>query len=134
MSPKEVPKVSQEKGKTVDWFIEKTGGWQAETIAKLHDIILSAAPGIEHGIKWAQPVYESQGPAVFIRTAKNHVTLGFWRGVELKAPPGVFEGQGEKMRHLKLASAEDIDEKLIEDLVKQAIRLNLEKGDPTRKS
>jgi hypothetical protein len=134
MSPHTVPKVSQSKGKSVDWYIEKTGGWQAETIAELHGLILDAVPGIEHGIKWAQPVYESDGPALFIRSAKNHVTLGFWRGVELMAPSGILEGEGGKMRHIKFPNSEAVDKTLVRNLVKQAVRLNQEKGDPTKKS
>ncbi|NIS81600.1 MAG: hypothetical protein GTO14_15665, partial [Anaerolineales bacterium] len=39
---------------------------------------------------------------------------------------------GDKMRHIKLTSVEDIDEQALGDFVRQAVRLNFEKGDPTK--
>lgn len=42
---------------TLDGYFEKAGGWQEEAMRKIHDIVVDTAEGVEHGIKWAQPVY-----------------------------------------------------------------------------
>jgi hypothetical protein len=51
----------------------------------------------------------------------------------LKDTKGLLEG-GAVMRHLKITAAEAVDEKLIADLVRQAVALNRAKGDPTARS
>ena len=44
----------------------------------------------------------------------------------------MLEGSGEKMRHVKSVSLEDIDEQAFGDFIQQAVQLNLSKGDPTK--
>ena len=86
----------------------------------------------KESIKWAQPVYEISGPFCYMKAFKASVNFGFWRGVDIEDSAGRLEGSGEKMRHVKLTSADDIDSDLFTDYIKQAIKLNLEKGDPTK--
>jgi hypothetical protein len=50
----------------------------------------------------------------------------------LNDPKGLLEGSGEKMRHIKITSKQDIDKNAIIDFVKQGIKLNKELGDPSR--
>lgn len=125
------PSVSPLRGMSVDdWLKKKVQGWQAEVVEDLLAIVRRAAPAATASIKWAQPVFEQGGPVAFIKVAKAHVTFGFWRGAELSAPRGVLQG-GQVMRHLKIKSADEVDEELIARLVKQAVALNRTKGDPT---
>jgi hypothetical protein len=67
-----------------------------------------------------------------MKAFKNSVNFGFWRGIDLDDPQGLLQGTGEKMRHVKLAGLEDIDDQAFAAYVKQAVALNLEKGDPTK--
>jgi hypothetical protein len=60
------------------------------------------------------------------------VSFGFWRGAELDDPDGHLEGEGDRMRHLKITGAADLKALPIEGFVKQAIALNGANGDPTR--
>ena len=133
-SVKSVPKVSPTKGMAVDAWIEKQVDPKFRQLVKdLLALARKAAPRSTLSIKWNQPVLECGGPMVFVRAAKAHVTIGFWRGSELRAPAGVLEGAGDRMRHLKIATGATLDAKLVTDLVKQAVKLNAEKGDPTRR-
>jgi hypothetical protein len=118
--------------KTVDAYIAGLGDWRGEVVEKVRRIVLKAAPGAKESIKWAQPVYELGGPFAYMKAFKSAVNFGFWRGVELKDPKGLLQGTGAKMRHVKIADLKDIDAKAFTDYVKQAVRLNAEKGDPTR--
>lgn len=118
--------------KTVDNYITQLENWQAEIVSEVRQIILTAAPEADESIKWAQPVYEINGPFAYIKAFKNSVNFGFWRGVDINDPEGHLQGSGEKMRHFKLTSLDDINKPVFTDYVQQAIKLNLTKGDPTK--
>ena len=118
--------------KTVDNYIAQLNDNQAEIVAKVRELILEAAPDADESIKWAQPVYEINGPFAYIKAFKNSVNFGFWRGVDIQDSYDLLVGSGEKMRHVKLVNLEDINEGAFKDYVQQAIKLNLTKGDPTK--
>jgi len=118
--------------KTVDAYIKGLEGWKAEVVSHLRQIVLTAAPEAEEAIKWAQPVYSSNGPFAYIKAFKNSVNFGFWRGVEIDDPGGSLQGTGDKMRHVKITSMDDINEQEFTDFIFQAVKLNLAKGDPTK--
>jgi hypothetical protein len=120
--------------KTVDSYIAGLEESKAGIVTRVRKIVLEAAPQVKESIKWAQPVYESNGPFAYIKAFKNDVNFGFWRGVDIKDPKGLLQGSGSKMRHVKLTSLDDVDESTFADFVRQAIELNRAKGDPTRGS
>lgn len=120
--------------KTVDAYIAGLEDWKAEVVSRVRDIVREAAPEAKESIKWAQPVYETEGPICYIKAFKNSVNFGFWRGVEIVDPENRLQGSGDKMRHVKLASTDEIDEGLFADFVRQAVQLNLSQGDPTKGS
>jgi hypothetical protein len=72
------------------------------------------------------------GPFCYFKAFKSAVNFGFWRGVDIDDPHALLQGQGEKMRHVKLGGVDDIDEEAFADYVRQAVQLNLLKGDPTK--
>ena len=120
--------------KTVDSYIAGLPTWQADIVAAVRKIILDTVPEAKESIKWAQPVYESGGPFAYMKAFKNAVNFGFWRGVDLKDEKGLLQGSGDKMRHVKLTSLEDIQPQVFTEFIRQALVLNMEKGDPTKGS
>lgn len=130
---REARKVSPLRGTSIDNYIAGLSGWQGEVVGSLCALIRAAVPECTGSIKWGQPVFESNGPMLFIKPATKHVTLGFWRGAELAAPDILCEGSGERMRHVKLTSAADIQPKVLGALVRKAAALNRTKGDPSRR-
>jgi hypothetical protein len=118
--------------KNVDDYISGLGGWKTEVTSQIRKIITSTTPNAKESIKWAQPVYEVNGPFCYMKAFKNSVNFGFWRGIDLDDPQGLLQGSGEKMRHVKLQGVEDVNEPAFAAFVKQAAQLNLEKGDPTK--
>jgi hypothetical protein len=120
--------------KTVGAYIAGLDGWKAEVAFKVRQIVLEAAPDAVESIKWAQPVYETNGPFCYMKAFKNSVNFGFWRGVELEDPKGLLQGAGDKMRHVKLTGIDDVDEAELAGFVRQAVQLNSAKGDPTKGS
>jgi len=59
------------------------------------------------------------GDAAFAYTAVHatHVTIGFYRGADLPDPAGLLQGSGKRMRHVKLAAGEEVDEDALEALI-----------------
>lgn len=119
--------------KTVDEYVDGLGGWQQEVVAALREIVKGAAPAATESIRWAQPVYEDHGPFAYIKAFPRTVNLGFWRGAELVDPLGLLAGGGDRMRHVKLIGAWDVRRKAFQDLVKEAVALNRDRGDPTKR-
>lgn len=118
--------------KTVEGYIQSLEPWQMEIVSRVRAIIMKTAPHAKESMKWAQPVYEIEGPFAYMKAFKNAVNFGFWRGVDLDDSKGMLAGDGEKMRHVKLKSLDDIDEGQFTAFVRQAIELNQQKGDPTK--
>jgi hypothetical protein len=126
-------KVSPLAGTNVDDWAKKLTGWQADTLKIIRALVTRHAPDATLVMKWGQPVWEQNGPFAWLRPAAKHVSFGFWRGAELTDPDGHLEGDGDRMRHLKVTNADELDELDIEGFVKQAIALNDSKGDPTKR-
>ena len=117
--------------KTIDEYIEGLGGdWRAETVASLRRVVDEAAPGTASTIKWAQPVWESNGPFAYIKAFSGSVNIGFWRGVQLNDPNGVLVGEGDRMKHLTLREGDAVPADDLAGFVRQAVELNRELGSP----
>lgn len=118
--------------KTVDGYISDLEESKSKIVSMLRKIILEAAPEAKESIKWAQPVYESNGPFAYIKAFNTNVNFGFWRGIDIADPKGLLKGSGIKMRHVNITSLDNIDEGAFVDFIHQAIELNKIKGDPTK--
>lgn len=112
------------------WTAAKADGWRAAAVRHLVQLGKQAAPDATLSIKWGQPVFEDHGPVAFIKVAKAHVTFGFWRGAQLD--DDALEG-GAQMRHIKIASVDEIDDVRVTQLVRKAVDLNRLHGDPTKR-
>lgn len=119
-------------GASVEDYVSKVVPWQRNVIEKLRAVVKSAAPHAAESLKWGQPVYEHKGPFSYIKAHATHVNFGFWRGAELEDPKRMLQGEGEKMRHVRILETHALDEVVLAALVKQAVALNDKKGDPTR--
>jgi hypothetical protein len=117
----------------VDEYIEGIEAWAGEIVRELRSILKGTVPDIKESIKWAQPIYDINGPMIFIKAHKKHVNFGFWRGVQLDDPKGLLQGTGDKMRHVKITSLEDIDREGLSSLIEQAVVLNKEHGSAAMK-
>jgi hypothetical protein len=116
----------------VDEYIARLDGWQAEAAKTIRTAILGASPGLIETWKWSQPVYEVTGPVCWLKAHKAHITVGFWRGVELQSVEPRLETSGKKMAHMKIRSGEKIDSAAIQRLVQAGVALNPHKGNPAK--
>jgi hypothetical protein len=118
---------------TIQAYAEALGDWRGEAVRQIDALVHKAAPKAKGMIKWAQPVYEQSGPVMWMKAAKAHVSVGFWRGAELADPKHLLEGTGTRMRHVKIWSPADIKRAQFTAWVKEAVRLNETKGDPSKR-
>ena len=120
--------------KTIEEYIASLGGdWRADAVASLRGVVDAAAPDAESSIKWAQPVWASNGPFAYVKAFGRSVNFGFWRGTELDDPTGLLEGEGDRMKHLTLREGDAIPTDALAGLVRQAVELNRELGNPTQR-
>jgi hypothetical protein len=70
-----------------------------------------------------------------VKAHAAQVNFGFWRGADLDDPKRMLQGEGERMRHVKILETHVTDDGWHETLgsfVKQAVSLNDKKGDPLK--
>lgn len=117
---------------SVDAYIATLQDPQAAIVVALRRLVLAAVPDAVEVVKWAQPVYENNGPFCYLKAFPRYVNLGFWRGAALPDPDGLIRSGGEKMGHVRIASLDDIAERPLRQLVREAAALNVRLGDPSR--
>jgi hypothetical protein len=118
--------------RTVDGYIAGLPAEQQEIAREVVALVGAAAPTAKLSIKWAQPVWESNGPFAYLKAFRNHVNFGFWRGFEVDTD-GLLESGGSVMKHIKLRGVSDIDGPTLQAMVRRAVELNATKGDPTKR-
>jgi hypothetical protein len=118
---------------TVDEYLAKIPAPLSAVAEELRAAVLAAAPHATESVKWGQPVYESGGPFAALKAYSRWITLTFWRGAALPDPAGVLAGNGDRMKHARFASVEEVRGAPVAELVQAAVALNAEFGDPTKR-
>ena len=57
-----------------------------------------------------------------MQSRKAHASIGFFQGASLAEPAGLLEGNGKRMRHVKLRPGKDLEDDALSDLVGAAYR------------
>lgn len=121
------------RGVTVDAYVDALPVAHKPIAERIIALVRAAAPKATSSIKWGQPVFEHVGPMMWMKSFAKHFGVGFWRGAELPDPKGLLEGDGDRMRHVKLRDVNEIDEPGVRALVKAAVAANTAKGDPSKR-
>ena len=117
---------------TIKEYAAKLPADTKKLVRELTDMVMKAVPDAEAAIKWGQPVFSKGGPFCYIKPAKSRVNIGFWWGTKLKDPEKVLEGDGDKMRHVKIHGPVDLKEKVLVPLIRQSAEANAKFGNPTK--
>jgi len=59
-------------------------------------------------------------PFGYVNVFKNHMNVGFYFGAELDDPAGLLEGNGKRMRHVKLRPGASVDWAALSTLIDAA--------------
>lgn len=112
-------------------YLASLNGWRRTLVSELRTLVCAAAPADET-IKWGHLVYLSNGPLLLIRAEETRVLFGFWRGRLLRnIEPRLKPGGKYEMATLELRQGDTIARRTVGRLVKEAVALNKELGDPT---
>jgi len=101
---------------SVDEYIEKQKSPQKEILQKVRKIFMKNLPGCEEKMMWG--VITFSGGKFYIAAMKNRVHVGFAITGLNKEEIGLFDGSGKTMRHIKIPSLENIDEKSLVKLIR----------------
>jgi len=98
--------------------------WEEELI-QLKTILRST--GLTETIKWGTEVYTHKGKnVVAVVGLKNYFSLWFYNGVFLKDKHKVLvstkDGNTKALRHWQFSTKKDINEKLIKEYIKEAVK------------
>jgi len=102
--------------KQVNEYIEKQKSPQKEIIKIVRKIFQKTLPSCEEKMAWG--VITFGAGKFYIAAMKNRVHVGFAITGLSKDEVSLFEGSGKTMRHIKIPSLENIDEKMLVKLIK----------------
>lgn len=108
----------------VEAFIRQASPAVRPVLRDLQQLIREALPDASEEIKWGRPVYSLNRIVCYLAAAEDHANLGFYRGAELKDPKHLLQGDGKKLRHIKVHRREDISRRAFGTLLRQAARLD----------
>jgi len=116
------------KHATVDDYLAAIPEPLRSVAAEARQVIDSSLDGAESAIRWAHPTWSfGKTPVCYLKTAKKHITFGFWHGASVNDRSGRLETSGEVMAHVKLRTREDIDPPRVADWLEQARVIELAK-------
>ena len=113
-------------------YVEALDGWRRTLVERLRAGARSVR-GLEEVVKWRNLVYLANGPVLMIRAEESRVLFGFWRGQRLRTiEPRLRPGGKYEMATLELREGGSIADATVRKLVRAAVELDRELGDPTR--
>jgi hypothetical protein len=62
-------------------------------------------------------------PFAYVNAFKAHAAVGFFLGAKLDDPAGLLEGEGKRMRHVKLRPGEAFNADALDALIREAYRV-----------
>lgn len=112
-------------------YLQALTGWRKMCVEALRTAAMTAAR-TEEVIKWGHLVYLSNGPVFLIRAEDERVLFGFWRGKRLcEIEPRLKPSGKYEMATIVLRDGDAVPAATIRRLVKAAVALNKDIGDPT---
>ena len=111
-------------GVLIDAFISQASPTIRPVLRDLRELVREELPEATEEIKWGRPVYSLNHIVCYLAASTDHANLGFYRGIELPDPHGLLEGEGKKLRHIKVYKREEIRRQWYRTLIRQAARLD----------
>jgi hypothetical protein len=121
-----------EASKLIDDRIGELGDWRGKALGKVREIIKEADPDVVEEWKWAKatnpgtPVWSHNGGICTGEAYKSVVKLTFFKGASLNDPSGLFNSSldGKVRRAIDIREEDEIDERALQSLIREAVALN----------
>ena len=89
----------------------------------VRETVLAAEPALAEAIKWRNCLtYESSRNVIQTVVGKGKISLIFFDGVDIDDAAGLLEGEGKRVRTMRITS-ERFDKRALRSYVKQAVKL-----------
>jgi hypothetical protein len=111
----------------IDGKIAELDDWRGETLAKVRAIVKKVDPDVVEEWKWrGVPTWYHDGIICTGETYKKAVKLTFAKGAMLDDPAKLFNSSldGNVRRAIDIQEGEEIDEKALIALIREAVALN----------
>ena len=117
--------------------IHEIGGWHAEMLAHVRDLIREADPNVIEEIKWRKPsnpagvpVWSDGGIICTGEAHTAHVRITFARGASIEDPEKVFNSgfNGKVFRAIVLHEGDKVNEPAFKKLIQAAAAVNSTAG------
>lgn len=116
---------------TPEAYVTALTDWRKSLVSELRTAVLEADV-LEERIKWGHLVYVSNGPVLLIRAEEARVLFGFWRGKRLRGIDPKLKASGKyELATRTFLEGEAASPDLAARLIREAVALNRELGDPT---
>ena len=129
---KDAPQGSESASDQIEARIHELDDWRGEMLARIRALIKEADPEVVEEWKWAKatspgvPVWSHDGIICTGETYKSVVKMTFAKGASLEDPARLFNSslEGNVRRAIDIREGEEIDEKALEELIRDAVALN----------
>ncbi len=106
-----------------DTYLADQSSGHQQVIRSLRRLVKRVAPHLQEGVKWGNGCWLNvKEPVAYVYSAPDHVQFGFVMGSALKDPDKMLHGEGAYVRHIKVFTPSDIDERSFGALLLQAAR------------
>lgn len=124
---KTVSQRGESPSKLIDARIKDLNDWRGEMLARLRALIKLADPKVVEDWKWmGTPVWSHDGMYALANAHKDKVKLTFFHGAQLADPKKLFNSMldGNKWRAIDFFEGDELDEKALMALLKEAVAYN----------
>jgi hypothetical protein len=98
-------------------YINNASEDHKKIMTSIRRLIHQTIPGVTEEYKWNRPVFRLEKDFAYLKTAKKHVTFGFFNFEKINDKDNRLEGSGKEMRHIKINSHNDIDQEILKDWI-----------------
>ncbi|MFM9874605.1 MAG: DUF1801 domain-containing protein [Fimbriimonadaceae bacterium] len=91
-----------------------------DILPTINEFIYDATNTVGSGFSLTE---RKQDHFIHLPTYTKYVNIGFNQGALLNDPENRLQGNGAKIRHIKLTKASDLDDSYLVDLINQALQL-----------
>ena len=111
------------RNETVNRYIGELEPTIEPLFVEVREVILKAAPSLDESIKWKNCLtYSARKNVIQTVVGKGKVSLIFFDGVSIDDPQGLLEGDGKRVRTMRITS-DDFSKRALRSYVQQAVRL-----------
>lgn len=108
------------KSGDIDKYISKQKSPKKDIMIRVREIIVKTLPDCDEKMAWGVVTFADK--KFYLAAMKDRVHIGFAITGLSKKEIDLFEGSGKTMRHIKIDSVEDIDEKKLVKLIRMVAK------------